>query len=460
VYVASIDPRNGEVIAKTKSTTAIGVREAVARARIGQKRWWNGLDKEDRIARVLELEKVLIAEKSSVVRLASLETGINQPTIGASYDSAMRGFSHYVGRYRALVDREYPLDQAIWEHTEALIRYEPHGVVGHIGVWNYPFWQTMITFIPALLAGNSIVFKPSQHSTLTGLRIVDLAHQAGIPEDVCVSVVGGPYVGKVLVKAPVDAIAFTGSLAAGKHIIKNAGVKPLILELSGNDAGIICADADIEQAARGVSTGTFSRAGQVCVRVKRVYVLKEIADRFTSRLLEITSRLNLVEQVGPVIREESRARVDKVVKEAVAAGSKLLIGGKPRPGPGFYYEPTILIVNNDDLEVIRYETFGPVCSIRIVDSEDQAIELANRSEYGLGATIWAQDMRKAMSIAERLEVGNVWINEWGRSLNCGDYFQGCKESGIAGSQERIMLFMKKKSVVTHHGVEPRRSWFC
>ena len=163
MYVASIDPRNGEVIAKTKSTTAIGVREAVARARIGQKRWWNGLDKEDRIARVLELEKVLIAEKSSVVRLASLETGINQPTIGASYDSAMRGFSHYVGRYRALVDREYPLDQAIWEHTEALIRYEPHGVVGHIGVWNYPFWQTMITFIPALLAGNSIVFKPSQH---------------------------------------------------------------------------------------------------------------------------------------------------------------------------------------------------------------------------------------------------------------------------------------------------------
>jgi acyl-CoA reductase-like NAD-dependent aldehyde dehydrogenase len=242
-------------------------------------------------------------------------------------------------------------------------------------------------------------------------------------------------------------------------IAMNAGIRPMILELSGNDAGIVCSDADVETAARGVCSGTFGRAGQVCIRIKRVYVHRDVADRFIQRLVEITSHVDPKASVGPLIREKARDNVERVVRDAIANGSELLLGGKRMDGPGYYYEPTILLMERDDLEVTRKETFGPVCPIRIVEDDDQAIRLANDTGYGLGATIWTKDQERAKRLAASLEAGNVWINDCGRSLSCGEFFQGWKQSGIPSSQRRIQMFLKKKSVIDHLKCEPRPSWF-
>ena len=233
----------------------------------------------------------------------------------------------------------------------------------------------------------------------------------------------------------------------------------MILELSGNGAGIVCSDADIETAARGVCSGTFGRAGQVCIRIKRVYVHRDVADQFIKRMIDITSRIDPKASIGPLIREEARDNVDRVVNSAVSGGAKLLLGGKKIEGSGFYYQPTILLVERDDLEVIRKETFGPVCPIRIVDDEDQAVRKANDTGYGLGATIWTRDQVKALRLASSLEAGNVWINDCGRSLTCGEFFQGWKQSGIPSSQRRIQMFLKKRSIIDHVKCEPRPTWF-
>jgi succinate-semialdehyde dehydrogenase/glutarate-semialdehyde dehydrogenase/succinyl-CoA reductase len=286
-----------------------------------------------------------------------------------------------------------------------------------------------------------------------------MVHEAGFPNDLFIPLVGGAEVGKEMARSGFDALVFTGGIETGKDIVRSAGIKPMILELSGNDAGIVCSDADIETAARGVCSGTFGRAGQVCIRIKRVYVHRDIADQFIQRVVDIASRIDARTNVGPLIRENSRENVDRVVKSAVADGAKLLLGGKKVAGPGYFYEPTVLLVDRDDLEVTRKETFGPVCPIRVVDDEDQAVMKANDTGYGLGATIWTRDQSKAMRIASSLEAGNVWINDCGRSLICGEFFQGWKQSGIASSQRRIQMFLKKKSVIDHLKCEARPNWF-
>lgn len=456
---ASINPRTGEVGREFSSSTEKQVKEAVEKASEAQSVWWSEHTKADRIAVLKAAETVFHRASGELVDIIHQEIGLPKETITSSFNGALSGIKYYSDRYAALGDRMFPLDPVAWPNTQATIRYEPHGVIGQIGIWNYPFWQTMITTIPALLTGNAIVFKPSSYTTMTGLRIAELLREAGLPEGVFEPIVGGAEVGKLLVRSKVDALVFTGGIASGKDIARNAGIKPMILELSGNDAGIVCSDADPDQAARGVATGTFLRAGQICVRIKRVYLHKDVSVQFIRRLLDIASHLNLDEKVGPMISAEARDHVDKVVHDAVRKGGKLLLGGKARDGPGFFYEPTVLLLENDRLEVMGKETFGPVCSIKVVDSEEEAVSLANASEYGLGATVWTRDMEKANRLASKLQVGNVWINEWGRSLVCGEYFQGCKSSGIASSQERLMMFLKKKTVITHYTSEARPSWF-
>lgn len=456
---ASVDPTNGEVLQEHISSTEAEVRAAVERAKRAQADWWLGHKKADRIEVLKAVESVFHRSSAEVIGIIHRETGLPKSTITSSYNGALSGVRYYSDRYAALGDRPFPLDPIGWSGTQATIRYEPHGVIGHIGIWNYPFWQTMITTIPALLTGNAIVFKPSEITTMTGLRIGELLREAGVPDGVFGTVIGGAEVGKALVRSDVDALVFTGGIETGRDIVRNAGIKPTILELSGNDAGIICRDADLEQAARGVATGTFLRAGQVCVRIKRVYLHKDIAEGFLRRLVEIASRLDLESQIGPMIRAEARDRVDRVTQEALRGGAKLLLGGHKVKGPGYFYEPTILLLEDPRAEVMSRETFGPVCSIMLVEDEEEAVRLANDSEYGLGATIWTKDMERADRIARRLQVGNVWINEWGRSVICGEYFLGCKGSGIASSQERLMMFLRKKTVIAHYTNEPRPNWF-
>lgn len=459
VVVRSVNPRTGQIMGEIASSTPAELHDALVRARRCQRDWYRGTGREERASLIKELEAVCLRCRDEVVGLMFEEVGIPKKALIGAYNSALSGVDHYIEEYLASGDRPYPLPSS-WMTTDATISFRPHGVIGHIGVWNFPFWQTMITAIPALLTGNAVVFKPSELSTLSGLKIAELIHEAGYPKDLYIPVVGEADIGKLMVTSDFDAITFTGGIETGLDISRNAGIKPLILELSGNDAGIVREDADIEQAARGIAYGTFSRGGQVCVRIKRVYAHEAVVDELLERLVSIAERLSLDEDVGPLIRGEARDRVHRVVRDAIDRGAELLCGGEMPEGPGFFYPPTVLRYSDDDLEVVRRETFGPVCPVRAVRDDEEAIALANDTRYGLGATIWTSHIERGEEIAHRLEVGNVWINECVRTLPGGEYFQGWKQSGIPSSMSRLQMFTKKKTIVAHRSCEPRAHWFC
>jgi acyl-CoA reductase-like NAD-dependent aldehyde dehydrogenase len=456
--VLSINPRTGQPIKEIPSSSPAELRDALARARRAQEKWFRGTSAEERVTQVKELEAVCRKRIDEVVSLMHEEVGTPKKALVGAYNSVLAGVDRYGAEYRKMAEVDFPLPPS-WTDTRAKISFVPHGVIGHIGVWNFPFWQTMITTFPALLSGNAVVFKPSELSTLSGLRIAELVQEAGFPQDLYVPVVGGGDVGKRMVRSDCDAIAFTGGIEAGLDITRNAGIRPLILELSGNDAAIVGADADIEQAARGIAYGTFSRGGQVCIRIKRVYVHEEVAEALIGRLVDIASRLKVEEDVGPLIREEARDRVARVVQDAVRGGAELLWGGNRVKGPGYFYEPTVLRYYDDGIELVRKETFGPVCPVRVVHDEQQAVALANDSPYGLGATIWTSDFERGEVLAGQLEAGNIWINECVRTLPGGEYFQGWKQSGVPSSMSRLQMFTKKKTVVGHRSCEPRPHWF-
>jgi len=459
MVVRSINPRTGQVIKEFTSNVPHDVSVALDKGREAQRKWVSEWDRDERIEAVLEMRTALLAMKDDLIGTEMLEGGFPQKDVIGTYNGVIKGFDHYAVEARATGDYEFPLDATGWPDTKATINLVPHGVIAHIGIWNYPFWQTMISLIPALMAGNAVVFKPSELTTMTGLKIKEAFDQTSMPSNLLQVLIGGADIGKAMVVAPFDALVFTGGRATGLDITRNAGVKPMILELSGNDPGIVCSDVNVTDAARGIASGAFSHGGQVCIRIKRLYVVESVADAFIAELLKVMARIDVEHQIGPLIREEARAKVHEKVHRAVHADCELLTGGDNLPGLGYFFEPTLLKVTDDDLEIIKEETFGPVLPIRVVKDEEEAIRLANATDYGLGATVWTCDPKKGEAIARRLEAGNVWINEYGRTINCGELFQGWKCSGIAGMNRRMTLFMKKRTIVNHQVCQARPHWF-
>jgi acyl-CoA reductase-like NAD-dependent aldehyde dehydrogenase len=456
--VRSINPRTGELVKEFGSSSEAEVSDTFARSSAAQKDW-AGKPREERIDSVLELKDVLGSMKEDIIDTVYLEGGFPKRDIIGTFNNALAGIDHFVSIYRETNDKEFPVDPEKWLNTDVLVNIVPHGVISHIGIWNYPFWQTMISAVPALLTGNSVVFKPSEFTTMTGVRIKEAMDTACIPDDVYRLLIGGGEVGRQMVRSPCDALVFTGGVETGMDIARNAGVKPMLLELSGNDPAIVCADADIENAARGIVTGTFFHAGQVCIRVKRVYVMEAIADEFIERMLDSVDRLDVRETIGPLIREEARDDVDRRVKHAMSKGCDLLAGGHNVEGEGYFYEPTMLKVTDDSLDIIRKETFGPVCPIRVVKDVAEALRLANESSYGLGASVWTADIEKGSRLAKELQAGNVWINDCCRLLNGGELFQGWKTSGIPNAHDRLSWFLKKRTLYRHRTTEARGHWF-
>jgi len=453
--IASVNPATGRIVKKFREASKKEVLAAIARARVGQ-RVWAAKTKNERIVVMQRLKEVIREYSDEVEDVVRREVGYSPLQEGELTDIAL-GIDYYCSRYARLKSVDVPILPELLPKTSAVVDFVPHGVIGHIGIWNYPFWQTMISVIPALLAGNAVVYKPAEYTSMTGLKIADLLYAAGIPKDVFIPVIGGASVGKLIVQSDVDAIVFTGGIETGKWIVKNARIKPLVLELSGNDAGIVCADAVIDLAVRGVCFGTFTHAGQSCIRIKRVYVVKEIAKEFIDGLVKCVREIQ-GKSTMPMIRKDARAQVHARVQQAIRKGAKLLAGGVLPKEEGFFYPPTVLLVKDDSLKVMKSETFGPVCSVMVVKDEAEAIQRANASSYGLGGSVWTRDLENGRRIAGRLETGTVWINECCIPLVCGEYNQGWKQSSIPSSQERLMLFLKKRAVMTHASSDKRAWW--
>jgi succinate-semialdehyde dehydrogenase/glutarate-semialdehyde dehydrogenase len=302
----------------------------------------------------------------------------------------------------------------------ARILREPHGVIGIISPWNYPFSIPATEVLTSLVLGNAVVLKPSELTPLVGQELVSLLHTAGVPEGVLQVVMGNGTTGAALIGSPIDKLIFTGSVATGKRVAQMAAERllPIVLELGGKDAMLVLDDADVDIAAQAAVWGAFVNAGQTCLSVERCYVDQKLYRRFLEAVAAKTSALRVGNgldpetDVGPLIRERQLRVVEEQVEEARASGARILIGGHRLPELGrTFYAPTVLTGVDHSMRLMREETFGPVLPIMAIENEQEGIRLANGSEFGLAASVWTSNPRRGEQVARQLNAGTVMVND-------------------------------------------------
>jgi acyl-CoA reductase-like NAD-dependent aldehyde dehydrogenase len=302
---------------------------------------------------------------------------------------------------------------------EEIITLDPLGVVANISAWNYPYFVGSNAFIPALLTGNAVLYKPSEFATLTGLAIADLLHTAGVPQDIFVPIVGAGPVGATLLEQPLDGVFFTGSYPTGKKIAAAAAAQlaKVQLELGGKDPAYVCDDVpDVAAVAAAVADGAFYNNGQSCCSVERVYVHETIYNEFLAAFLDTVNGFAMGDPtdsttyLGPVSRKPHLAELDRQVKDALEQGATLQTGGYRIEGAGWYFAPTVLTEVNHTMAVMGDETFGPVIGIQKVTGDTEAIELMNDTTYGLTAAVYSPNRQRALGILSQVRSGSAYWN--------------------------------------------------
>jgi succinate-semialdehyde dehydrogenase / glutarate-semialdehyde dehydrogenase len=455
--IAVKNPVSGEVIGHVPVTTPDEVRQAAARARAAQP-VWEALGVKARARLLRRWGDRLWDDQKTAIQTIRRETGKTQ--MGGWEEVAVidNTISYYCQHAPRLLRPQTRRTTIPIKHT-GRVYFKPHGVAGFITPWNYPLNNTFIDLIPALIAGNTVLLKPSEITPFTALYAVDLMHKAGIPQDVIQVVTGAGSTGAALLDV-VDYVSFTGSTATGRKIAVRAAERliPCSLELGGKDPLIVLKDADIDLAATEAIVGAASEnSGQVCISTERVYVESAVYDQFVDRIKHYARQLKIGAgdgydvHIGSLTNERELLRAEAQVKDAVAKGAQVIHGGKRRPDLGpLFYEPTILTNVDHSMDVMREETFGPIIPIMRVKDEDEAIRLANDSEYGLSAAIMTKDLRHGEQLATRLQSGDVHINttHWmfgTPTLPMG----GVKNSGLGrrNGPEGLMRFVKPQSIL-------------
>ena len=418
---------------------------------------WSALSFRERGRHLLALREVVLEEADDLARLIAREQGKPEAEAHAvEIFPSLEALKHLALHAEdVLRDDVVESEVLLFAHKSCRLVYAPLGVVLVITPWNYPFAISLTGVAAALAAGNTVVLKPAPSTTLIGLRLGALCRKAGIPDGVVNVVAVDDALAPALVEDPrVAKIVFTGSVATGKKVMASAAknLTPVVLELGGKDPAIVCKDADLDRAARGIVWGAFLNAGQTCASVERVYVEEEVAERFVAKVVEETRRLRLGDpavpttDVGPMALERQRRIVIDHVEDARARGARVLVGGETPPGPGYFYPPTVLTEVDHSMRIMREETFGPVLPIMSVPSLDEAIRLANDSEYGLTASGWTRDPETARKLQEQLQAGVVTINDCVSSFGEPTApWGGVKQSGIgrthglAGLREMVQV---------------------
>ena len=417
--------------------TPADVRGAVERARKAQPAW-AALSYADRGRYLERAARQLAARQDEFVAAIVAETG--KPELEAlttEVITACDALQFYAKRAgRILAERTVPVH--LLKTKKLRISYKPLGVIGIITPWNFPFILSLNPTLQALVAGNSVVLKPSEVTPKSGQLVEELFTSVGLPEGVFQLVQGDGETGAALLEAGVDKISFTGSVATGRRVAEACGrnLVPCTLELGGKDPMIVCADADLERAARGAVYGAFTNSGQVCTSTERVYVVDDVADAFTRKVVEETGRLRQGAtgefDVGAIIDAKQLGIIEEHVRDAVAGGARVLAGGRRNQAcAGLFYEPTVLVDVTHDMKVMRDETFGPVLPIMRVRDEDEALALANDSPYGLNANVWTKSKRRGTQLARAIESGCVVVNDCMLTYGVTESpFGGVKQSGI------------------------------
>lgn len=433
------NPATLEPIGEIELQNAEDVRVAVATARKAQPAW-AALSFKERGQYMMRALQILLERQDEFINVILSETP--KPRIEAlqmDIYSACDVLHYYAKMTAKFLRPQKKRVHGLLGFIKILrIVYRPLGIVGIITPWNAPFNLSMNPTVQALMAGNAVLLKPSSATLRSGNLVGDLFQAAGLPEGVLTVLLGDSETGEALIEGEVDKISFTGSVATGRKIAASCSQRliPCTLELGGKDPMIVCADADVDNAAGGAIAGAFMNAGQICLGTERVYAIDTIADEFTSKVVERVSQLRQQTEgefdVGAIITPQQLETVEKHVADAIAKGAKVLIGGRRNPNlKGLYYEPTVLTDVTHDMLVMSEETFGPILPIMRVRDEDEAIRMANETEYGLSANIWTRDKRKGFTMAQRIHAGSVCMNDINVTYGVLEApFGGRKNSGL------------------------------
>jgi acyl-CoA reductase-like NAD-dependent aldehyde dehydrogenase len=450
-----VNPATEEVINELAEDTPATVADKYTRARRAQPSW-SRVPLSDRIAAVRKFRDLLGANRAELALTLTREMG--KPVKQAQNElNAMPGrIDFFLQHTAAVLSDEVVLTEGAGPvpKLEETIRHEPLGVVANVSAWNYPYFVGSNVFVPALLTGNTVLYKPSEHSTMTGLRIAQLLVEAGVPADAFIPVVGGGEVGRALIDQAVDGVFFTGSHATGKKIAETVAGRLVKtqLELGGKDPTYVCDDVDVKAAAEGLADGAFYNTGQSCCSVERIYVHRKIAPAFieafvgTVKSFSIGDPENEGTYIGPLARKEQLAVLDGQVADAKSRGARVVVGGGRLDRRGWYFDPTVLVDVNHQMQVMRDESFGPIIGIQVVSDDDQAVRFMNDTEYGLTAGVYAADRTRAEAILRRVDAGSVY---W----NCCDRvsprlpWTGRKHSGVGStlSTYGIRAFLQPKA---------------
>jgi len=440
-FVKVVNPSTGRVFEKFPISTKEQVEAKVERAREAY-RSWSRLDPGARAVFLQRFAEILRKRKEDYGRTMTMEMGKIIRESLAEVDKCAWGAEYFAQNAKRFLEPEIVETDA----QRSYVAFHPRGVLGSIMPWNFPMWQIVRFAIPALAAGNTAVVKPASASPKTGLHVEEAFREAGLPESVFQIVVGDHTTGTALIRSKVDFVSLTGSVATGVRIAREAAkdLKKTVLELGGSDPFVVCEDADLDQAAKGAMTGRFVNCGQSCIAAKRFIVADAVADEFLAKLEENMRRLKIGDpldpatDIGPLYARSQRDEIEAQVKDALAKGAQLRLGGRRVKRPGWFFEPTLLSDVTPKMRVLRQETFGPVLPVFRVPNVDEAIRVANDTEFGLGASIWTRSLTLADDIAKRIDSGLVFINNAVKS-DPRLPFGGTKHSGLGRELSRYGL---------------------
>lgn len=439
----SINPHDQSIIGETEASTVGEIESSIKNAHAAFKGWKN-TPAAKRAEFVKKYCKLMEENKEELARLTALEMGKPLHQELEVIEAEVDYINFYINEGVAAL-----ADEIVYKNDgkEYRVTYEPYGVCACIAPWNYPTTLFNSGVLPALIVGNTVVFKPDEHTILTQKLCGELLLQSGLPEGVFSYVIGAKDVGAKLIDSQIDLVWFTGSTKVGQSIYEKCGQKFIkgLMEMGGSSAGIIFADADLKSAVESIYSSRFSASGQVCNAVKRLLVEKSVVQKVTKLLIERLNKTKMGNPLenpdfGPLSYKLQLEILEKQVHDSVKKGAKIEYGGKKptdaKLSKGNYYEPTLLSNVSFDMPVMNEETFGPVLPIITFETEDEAIELANNTIWGLGNEVYTSDLKKGNRVAKQLDSGVVGVNT-------SDYFRpscpfgGYKKSGMGREYGKI-----------------------
>jgi len=462
VTIKSINPATEEVLAEYENITKEDLLDKVRTGKTRFLDWKKDIKRRTDFLHIFS--DVLRKNKQQLAMIATKEMGKAIKESLSEVEKCAWVMEFYADNGSVFLHDEVVNTDA----RKSFISFEPIGVIGSIMPWNFPYWQALRFAAPSLMAGNTIVLKPASVTMRCGIEIENMFKKAGLPDGVFQTIVGNSAIAEQLIDSDINAVTFTGSNTVGSKVAQRATakIKKCVLELGGSDPFIVCSDADVEKASTGAVKGRFINCGQSCIASKRFFVTKNVAKEFIEKFVQKTEKLKVGDptseetDMGPLVNEEGFNKTEELVHDAASKGAEILSGGKRLYSKGYFYAPTLLGKITPDMRVAQEEAFCPVAPITIVENEMEAIRFANQSQFGLGASLWTQDLDKADKLSRLIESGIVTVN----NVVISDPripFGGVKQSGFGRELSRygMLEFVNIKSVrfydqlVINHHVE-------